>query len=157
MPNRIRTLESRDHDALVEVYRQSVLCSTSAHYSQQQLSAWASQCEAIRPQLSCGKGLVICSGDDQPEAFCLRHPDDRIALFYCSPQKQRRGLGRTLLQAMEHEALKEEQTLLRTEASLISRPLFETMGWTVTWREELHIAGVHFHRFRMHKLLQQGY
>lgn len=157
MPNRIRSLERRDHDALVEVYRQAVLCSTGAHYSHQQQCAWARQCEAIRPLLSLGQGLVSCSAGDQPEAFCLRHPDDRIALLYCNPQWQRRGLGRTLLQAMEEQAIRTGQTVLRTEASLISRPLFARLGWQVSWREELHIAGVHFQRFRMHKPLRQGY
>jgi putative acetyltransferase len=46
---------------------------------------------------------------------------------------------------------------LRTEASLISRPLFERLGWQVSWREELRIGGVPFQRFRMHKRLGQRY
>lgn len=157
MQNRIRTLASRDHDALVEVYRQSVLSSTSAHYSRQQQSAWAAQCETLRPLLSRGRGLVSCISGDQPEAFCLRDPIDRIALLYCAPHRQRRGLGRSLLQATEQQAIGEGLPMLRTEASLISRPLFEALGWQVSWREELRIAGVHFHRFRMHKALRQGY
>ncbi len=157
MPNRIRPLESRDHDALVEIYRQAVLCSTGRHYSPEQQSAWASQSEAVRPLLHRGRGLVSCNGSDRAEAFCVRDPDDRIALLYCNPGRQRRGLGRALLEATEQQAIREGHTLLRTEASLISRPLFETMGWQVSWREDLRIGGVHFHRFRLHKRLQQGY
>ena len=157
VPNQIRTLASRDHDALVEVYRESVLSSTSAHYSRQQQSAWAAQCETLRPVLSRGRGLVSCTSGDQPEAFCVRDPIDRIALLYCAPHRQRCGLGRSLLQVIEQQAIGEGLSMLRTEASLISRPLFEALGWQVSWREELRIAGVHFHRFRMQKALHQGY
>lgn len=155
MTNRIRRLEAGDHDALVEIYRQAVLTSTAASYTVQQQSAWASQCEAIRPWLHRGQGLVSCGSHQQVEAFCLRAPSDRIALLYCHPAAQQRGHGRALLAASEAEAAAQGERHLCTEASLISRPLFEARGWQVSWREELLIAGIHFLRFRMHKQLRQ--
>jgi hypothetical protein len=57
------------------------------------------------------------------------------------------------LAAAEQDATREGITTLRTEASLISKPLFDAMGWHVSWREELRIGGLHFLRFRMHKHL----
>jgi len=99
----------------------------------------------------------VAAWDERCWRRCVRDPDDRIALLYCNPGRQRRGLGRALLEAAEQQAIREGHTLLRTEASLISRPLFETMGWQVSWREDLRIGGVHFHRFRLHKRLQQRY
>lgn len=157
MGDRVRRLETRDHDALVEVYRQAVLCSTAALYSKQQQWAWANQSEALRPLLSQGRGFVSCNPQDQAEAFCLRHPNDRVALLYSHPSVQRRGCGKALLQATEQDARREDISMLRTEASLISKPLFEAMGWQVSWREELRIGGVHFQRFRMQKPLRRGY
>lgn len=157
MRDQVRRLETRDHDALLEVYRQAVHCSTAALYSKQQQWAWANQSEALRPLLSQGRGWVSCNPQDQAEAFCLRHPNDRVALLYSHPSVQRQGCAKALLQATEQEARSEGISMLRTEASLISKPLFEAMGWQVSWREELRIGGVHFLRFRMHKHLRPGY
>ena len=155
MTNRIRRLEPSDHDALVDIYRQAVLTSTAALYTAAQQSAWASQCEAIRPILQQGSGFVSCNSSNQAVAFCLRDPADRIALLYSHPNAQRRGHGGMLLAACETEAANQGVSCLRTEASLISQPLFHARAWRVSWREELLIAGVHFHRFRMHKQLGQ--
>jgi GNAT superfamily N-acetyltransferase len=155
MTHRIRSLEPRDHDALVQIYRQAVLTSTAAFYSVAQQSAWASQCDGIRATLEQGRGLVSCTSEGQVVAFCLRDPSDRIALLYSDPRGQRRGHGRAVLAGCSTEAAAEGETMLRTEASLISRPLFESLGWRVSWREELLIAGVHFQRFRMHRQLRQ--
>ena len=153
MANPIRRLETRDHDALVEIYREAVLSSTAAFYTAAQQSAWAKQCEAIPPMLCHGQDLVGCDPHDRPVAFCLREPEDRIALLYCHPTRQRQGFAQALLRASEAAAAATGQTILRTEASLISQPLFKALGWRISWREELLIAGVHFHRFRMHKQL----
>ncbi len=157
MQRQIRQLEARDHDAIAEIYRLSVLGSTSELYSQQQQWAWAAQSKTLRSLLNEGKGLVICHQDDQPEAFSLRYPLDRLALLYCHPHSQRQGYGRALIEAIEQAATADQVSTLRTEASLISKPLFERLGWQVSWREELRIGGVAFHRFRMHKALGQRY
>ena len=157
MQREIRQLEARDHDAIAEIYRLSVLGSTAELYSQQQQWAWAAQSETLRSLLNVGEGLVICHQDDHPEAFSLRYPRDRLALLYCHPHSQRQGYGRALIEAIEQAATADQVSTLRTEASLISKPLFERLGWQVSWREELRIGGVPFHRFRMHKELGQRY
>ncbi len=151
MTLQIRPLESRDHDALKEIYRQAAFTANPTLYTTQQQSAWASQSDGLHAVLLEGQGLVAYEANDQVVAFILRQPCERIALFYCHPEHQRRGAGRQLLRATEAEAWKEECQTLRTEASLISHPLFAQEGWLVSWREELRIAGVPFQRFRMHK------
>ena len=153
----VRSLQGQDHDAVVEIYRQAVLGSTAALYSPAQQEAWAEQCHTLRSQLHQGEGFVVCDPNDQPQAFSLRHPSDRVALLYCHPAAQRQGCGQRLLEAIEQRSRAQAIATLRTEASLISKPLFERLGWQVSWREELRIGGVHFKRFRMHKPLGQGY
>ncbi|MFM2158693.1 MAG: hypothetical protein RLZZ124_1167 [Cyanobacteriota bacterium] len=159
----LRRLERRDHDAVLQVYRLAVLNCPEALYSAAQRRAWARQADdrgdsrALRACLQRGLGLV--SVEDQATtgeriaAFAVRDPADRIALLYCHPEAQRHGHGRALLQALEAGARREGIQRLRTEASLISRSLFEAEGWQHSWREELQIHGVHFHRFRLHKPL----
>ena len=157
MSNRVRRLEPRDHDALAEIYRLAVVHSTAEHYSEAQQRAWAEQSTSLQALLSQGQGFVSCNGEDQPQAFSFRHPHDRLALLYCHPAAQQQGCGRRLIEAVEHEAASAGVSTLRTEASLISKPLFEQLNWQVSWREELRIGGVPFLRFRMHKQLQQRY
>jgi putative acetyltransferase len=157
MPHQVRRLNSNDHDALVEIYRQAVLGSTAQLYSEAQQWAWAEQSNTLRSLLPEGEGWVISNQRDEPIAFSLRYPADRLALLYCYPGAQRQGCGRRLINAIEQSAKADAVTALRTEASLISKPLFERLGWQVSWREELRIGGVPFQRFRMHKQLGQRY
>jgi len=58
------------------------------------------------------------------------------------------------LRALEALARDAGTPKLRTEASFLSRPLFEREGWQVDRFETLPLAGVIFHRFRMSKWLQ---
>ena len=153
----VRSLRNQDHDAVAEIYRQAVLGSTAALYSEAQQRAWAQQCNALRAQLHQGEGFVVCNPEDQPMAFSLRQPTDRLALLYCHPAVQRQGCGQRLIEAIEQAARANCVATLRTEASQISKPLFERLGWQVSWREELRIGGVTFQRCRMHKQLGQGY
>lgn len=166
MTNRIRRLMPSDHDAAIEIYREAVLNSSGALYTPAQQSAWASQAEQLRPMLQRGRGW-LCERLERPhseesgsaqgtiEAFTLREPEDRVSLLYCRPRAQRRGLARQLLQTVETEARSEGCCGLRTEASWLSVRLFQAEGWQISWQEELRIAGVHFHRYRLHKRLEQ--
>lgn len=160
----LRPLESSDHDALLLVYRRAVESCNPALYSLPQRQAWAQQARrgspaatdtsaALRRTLSRGSGLVSCDATGSIAAFGLRDPADRLALLYCHPEQQRRGHATALLRALEAQARLEGVRRLRTEASFLSRPLFEREGWCCSWQEELLIHGVHFRRFRLHKLL----
>ena len=56
MPHQVRHLNSNDHDALVEIYRQAVLGTTAGLYSEAQQWAWAEQSNTLRSLLSKGEG-----------------------------------------------------------------------------------------------------
>mgnify|MGYP003340557193 CR=1 FL=1 len=146
-------LEVKHHDAVVEVYRQAVLCCPAALYTAAQQSAWEAQASRLRPTLLQGQGLVSCGADGQIEAFGLREPEDRVSLLYCHPRSWRQGHAQAVLHALEAEALAAGCRLLRTEASFLSRSLFAKQGWQVSWQEELRIGDQRFRRFRMHKQL----
>jgi putative acetyltransferase len=160
---RLRPLECRDHDALLQLYRLAVESCAEAFYSAGQRQAWAQQALPARTPapptpLQCslqrGRGLVSCSADGRIAAFAIREPNDRVSLLYCHPDCQRQGHASALLQALEEDARREGLQQLRTEASLVSRPLFERLGWQRSWQEELLIHGERFRRFRLHKQLE---
>jgi GNAT superfamily N-acetyltransferase len=160
----LRQLRSRDHAELLTLYRLAVESCPAELYTSHQRLAWARQagCDDANEQpaqqllstLQHGQGLVSCEADGQIAAFALRDPGDRLALLYCRPDYQRRGHGRALIEAVEQQARAEGLSQLRTEASLVSQPLLERLGWQRSWQEELLIHGVLFRRFRLHKPLQ---
>ncbi|MEY2644614.1 MAG: hypothetical protein RLZZ124_978 [Cyanobacteriota bacterium] len=157
---RLRALEHRDQQAILEVYRQAVERCPAELYSPQQRHAWARQAargaegDALRAILQRGRGLVYSNGNGEVAAFAVREPVDRVALLYCHPAHQRQGYGSALLQEITRQATAEGLPQLRTEASFLSFRLFEREGWQHCWREELLIHGVRFRRFRMRKPLQ---
>jgi len=159
----LRPLTSFDHAEVIAVYRDAVLSQAPRVYSHAQVMAWAELAanrRSLPQELSRGIGLVSTDGPDQAgtpprpiEAFALLDPADRISLLYCRGRSCRQGRGRALLQALESAASGAGATRLRTEASFLSRPLFERLGWQVDRLETLPLAGVIFHRFLMSKPL----
>lgn len=155
----VRALHPADREAVLHVYREAVASCEPQLYTAAQRRAWAQQADSQKPSaalvhsLTCGIGLVCSDPRGRVVAFAVREPADRVALLYCHPSHQRRGLGQRLLLAQEQQARAEGIRQLRTEASLISRPLFCRQGWHLQWREELLINGVHFDRFRLAKTL----
>jgi hypothetical protein len=159
--NAITPLAAQDHDAVLQIYRDAVETVAPPQYSPGQVKAWAQQARSgsgitpLRNSLQRGWGLVSRSADGEAEAFALLDPEDRVALLYCRGRSCRAGRGGALLRALEQEARRRGIQRLRTEASLISQPLFLNQGWQVSWQEELLINGVLFRRFRMAKPLNQ--
>jgi GNAT superfamily N-acetyltransferase len=78
---------------------------------------------------------------------------DRLALLYCRGRSSRKGLATRLVQSLEAHARRAGQSHLRTEASQLSRPLFERLGWRVEEEETILFAGQPFLRWRMRTTL----
>jgi hypothetical protein len=157
MAPRLRPITPADHSALREVYQQAVLSQAPGLYYEAQVQAWAAV--AVLPgvldgALAAGEGLLI-EGDGGVEAFALLHPPHRLALLYCRGDSNRRGHGGRLVWAVEALALDRGQSHLVTEASLISRPLLERLGWHWVALERLTIAGVPFERHRLRRQLRR--
>jgi len=140
------------------VYHDAVISQAAGHYSLAQIEAWSEHArrdDGFRQTLLCGYGFVSCAGEDSGtiEAFGLLDPPDRLALLYCRGRASRQGRATVLLEALESHARQEGCLRLRTEASLLSRPLLERRGWQIEAAEEVIFAGESFRRWRMIKAL----
>ncbi|MCP9818279.1 GNAT family N-acetyltransferase [Synechococcus sp. Cruz-9H2] len=155
----LRPLVPQDLEEVREVYRDAVLSQAPQLYTPEQVRAWADVVQESSPFeeiLAKGLGLASCSGAGEViEAFAVLEPLDRISLLYCRGRASRQGRATSLLRALEALARGYGSQRLRTEASFLSRPLFEREGWSVDWIEELTITSVPFRRFRMVKDLLQ--
>lgn len=137
-----------------EAYTDAVLSLATPFYGPEQIQAWAQhphQNAIFDEALRRGYGLVATT-EDHPtsvEAFALLDPLDRLSLLYCRGRSSRQGLATVLVQNLEQHARSKGHRRLRTEASQLSRPLLERLGWTVDEEEEILFAGEPFVRWRM--------
>ncbi|MEB3256371.1 MAG: GNAT family N-acetyltransferase [Synechococcaceae cyanobacterium] len=149
----LRRLRPSDVDAVLAVYHDAVITQATGLYTIQQIQAWAAHAAndpGVRAALLRGHGLVShATRPDRIEGFALLDPPCRLSLLYCRGSASRQGHGRALVQALEAHAQAAGCRQLRTEASRLSRPLLERLGWQVEAEECVLFAGVHFGRWRM--------
>lgn len=150
----LRPIVPGDHDLLREIYADAIENLAPGLYNQEQVRAWEALAwlpGILDPSFREGTGWI--SGGDS--AFAIRHPSDRLSLLYCRGRAARQGHGSTLLNRIQADAQVDRVERLRTEASQMSRPLFERHGWRLIAPETITIAGVPFERYRMEKSLRQ--
>lgn len=154
----LRPLTPDDLPELVAIYRDAVLSQASALYSSAQIRAWAGHADhgaELDAVLRRGFGLASCAAADSGiEAFAVLEPADRLALLYCRGRSNRQGHGQRLVRAVEAQAGAQGCLQLRTEASQLSRPLLERLGWQVEAEETVLFAGEWFRRWRMIRSLE---
>jgi putative acetyltransferase len=150
----LRPLRQDDWDQVMETYADAVQTLATPLYRPEQTQAWAAYPTThatVREALERGYGLVGTTAErpGAVEAFALLDPLDRLSLLYCRGRSSRKGLATGLVQSLEAHARRAGQTTLRTEASQLSRPLLERLGWRVDHEETILFAGELFTRWRM--------
>ncbi len=152
----LRQITIKDQLELKKVYFDSIQSLDEKIYSQEQKRAWSSQAwnnPDFNKLITNGKGWLICK-HGIIIAFATRHPQERIALFYCRGKFQRKGYGSKLLHKLENEAREEGLDSLSTEASLISYKLFLKNKWEIIRKEKVNINNIFFERYKMTKIIK---
>ena len=152
----LRQITIKDQLELKKVYFDSIQSIDEKIYSQEQKRALSSQAwnnPNFEKSITKGKGWLL-SKQGIIIAFAARYPTDRIALFYCKGNLQRKGFGSKLLYKLEDEAKKEGLYSLSTEASLISYELFLKNEWEIIRKEKVIINNIFFERYKMTKIIK---
>jgi len=151
----LRQITIKDQIELKKVYFDSIQSLDEKVYSQEQKSSWSSQAwknPNFNKSITKGQGWLL-SENGMILAFATRYPSNRIALFYCRGNFQRKGCGSTLLKKLEDDAKKEGLDYLSTEASLISYELFLKNEWKIIRKEKVKINNIFFERYKMVKMI----
>ena len=151
----LRQITIKDQLELKKVYFDSIQSLDEKIYSKEQKRAWSSQAwdnPNFDKSITIGKGWLL-SEKGIIIAFATRYPNNRISLFYCKGNFQRKGYGTTLLHKLEDEAEKEGLNSLSTEASLISYYLFLKNEWKIIRKEKIIINNIFFERYKMIKII----
>ena len=152
----LRRITVNDQLELKKVYFDSIQSLDEKIYSQDQKRAWSSQAwdnPIFDKVITKGKGWLLTE-KGIIVAFATRYPIDRIALFYCKGEFQRKGCGSKLLNKLEDDAKKEGLDSLSTEASLISYKLFLKNEWEIIRKEKVIINNIFFERYKMAKIIK---
>ena len=151
----LRQITLEDQLELKKIYFDSIQSLDEKIYSKTQKRAWSSQAwdnPNFNKSITQGKGWIL-SEKGIIFAFATRYPKNRISLFYCKGEFQRKGFGSKLLHKLENEAKKEGLTSLSTEASLISYKLFLKNEWKIIRKEKVIINNILFERYKMIKII----
>lgn len=150
-----RYVPGRDAPALATLFRASVATLAATRYDAAQRVAWAAAADDLADfdaRLARGVTLVAeCDG--AVVAFGQLFPLDHVEMLYVAPAWSRRGLATALLARLEALAREARSTVLSTDASAVSRPVFERAGFSLISSESVWRDGVSLPRFHLCKPL----
>jgi len=147
----LRAGTEADAPALAALFAAAVRAAGPAHYTPEQVDAWAAAADdprAFHARLLRHETLVA-EDDTGPIGFAGLAPDGHVTALYVRPDRMRRGVGRALLGAVLARAAARGIGRLYAEASAFSLPLFERAGFTVERVEVVERGGVRFERHRV--------
>jgi putative acetyltransferase len=151
----VRSYQLQDTAVLAHLFTATVHSINIAHYSPEQILAWAPD----RPDLEAWRGefaKLICfvsELDSEVLGFISFEPNGHLEHLYVHSQFQRQGVASALYQRLEEEAISRGIHRIFTEASITARPFFERVGFRVIALQEVRCRGLSFINYRVEKLL----
>jgi putative acetyltransferase len=152
----MRLARRADLPALRAIYADSVSVLAPACYSADQVHAWAAfaQDGAFHDFiLDVATWVVIDAVEGVPLGFCGIGDDGHVASLYVAPAHGRRGIGASLLRHALNQCPRPSSGRWFAEASRLSRPVFERIGFRLVAIERTQRDGVAFERERVERLL----
>ena len=156
----IRKYQDSDLPALAKIYRGSIRHLGAECYTKEQVEAWSGFSEDIQAFDNWLKGattLVAVDSENACVGFGGLEAHGRISSLFVSPEWMRKGVGSGVLGHLLEEAGSRAFSVVTTEASEFSRPLFEQHGFVVTEIEQTEFKGVKFTRYAMQARLKHGF
>ncbi|HET7290508.1 MAG TPA: GNAT family N-acetyltransferase [Thermodesulfobacteriota bacterium] len=152
----IRRYRPEDAEAIAGLYEKSVREIAIEKYTPEAVEAWASyadEIEELRHRLAEGLTLVAEAGDILI-AFGQLKPVDHIAFLYTLKEYSRKGIASGIYKRLEDHAAMKGAEYLTTDASRISKPLFERLGFKLECPVVEKRKGVDIECFKMRKELR---
>ncbi|HSC36022.1 MAG TPA: GNAT family N-acetyltransferase [Thermodesulfobacteriota bacterium] len=149
----IRRYKPEDAEGIAGLYDKSVREIAIGEYTPEEVEVWASyanEIEEIRHRLAEGLTLVAESGNT-PVAFGQLKPINHIAFLYTIKEYSRMGIATEIYKQLEDHALAKGAQYLTTDASRISKPLFERLGFQLECPVIEKRKGVELECFKMKK------
>ncbi len=138
----LRPYVPADAKRCAEIFRASIEELAAEDYNADQREAWASTAdneEAFAARVGGGLTLIAII-DGAAAGFATLKGAELIDMLYVDPEHAGQGVGRTLIDALTRLASARGAKRLTTEASDISKPLFERQGFSAQKRNLVRVG-----------------
>jgi putative acetyltransferase len=150
---KVRRYRKGEEQELWSLLYETVHKVNSKDYTQAQIEAWApTQWDLPKWKKRLNKtNPFVAEKDNQIVGFAELEANGHIDCLYCAHNWQGKGVGSSLLQAIEHEALILGISRLFAEASLTARGFFEKKGFSVESEQTVSLRGEQFTNYAVSK------
>jgi putative acetyltransferase len=155
MPITIRRLAMEDGAAAADIFFDAVHNGTVDVYSNAQRTAWGGSAPnpvAWQQKFKDIEGFAA-DIDGSIVGFMTLDIDGYIDLAFVRSDLSGRGIGQSLYQAIEAEAIAQGLKRLTTQASKKAKPFFGHLGWQVDQKQVVIKKGISLTNFKMSKTL----
>lgn len=153
----IRNYAVGDAPEIVRLFFATVRSVNRAHYSEEQIEAWAPGIPDPEEWHSrmAGRRTLVAEESGEVVGFAELEDDGHLDMLYLREDVVGRGVGRQLYEAIEREARGQSSGRIFTEASITARPFFERQGFRVVREQTVSRRGVELTNFVMEKDLSE--
>lgn len=140
----VRAYQDTDAPNLRDVFLSAVHGTASHYYSPPQIEAWASRLHdaAAWQQKMAALNPFVAELNGNIAGYADLQADGLIDHFFVAAETSRRGVGRTLMQALVETARLRQIRDLQAYVSLAAEAFFETNGFQVVRRQTVVVRGV---------------
>jgi putative acetyltransferase len=149
----IRPVRDGERQTLATIFTRAVHEIACRDYNAAQLQAWAPGDVAGFVARHRTYDALVAECDGAVAGFSDLNAHGYIDMLYVSPDFQKRGVARALLDHIEAQARRIGITRLHVRASLTARPVFERHGFQIVEPLIVELAGQHFQTYIMEKRL----
>lgn len=149
-----RDYQPDDVQALANIYFNTIHRVNIAHYTQEQVDAWAPQLsletEGWAKKFSRTKPIVAVVGD-AVVGFAEFELNGHIDCFYIHHDWIRKGVGTVLINEVFSRAKRQNTSRIFVEVSITAKPFFERQGFITLTEQTVLIRGVELINYKMEK------
>ncbi|MFW6357738.1 MAG: GNAT family N-acetyltransferase [Chroococcales cyanobacterium] len=150
----IKLVDVSEVDNCAHIYGNAVVKTAKHLYTEKQIKAWSA---FPQHQDKFEAFILNCETygkyhEKKLVGFCGLANDGHIVSLYVSPDYNRQGIGSELLNYVLVIGKQKEIQSFYTEASYLSKPVFEKAGFVVDEIEVASYDDVEFSRFKMVKV-----
>lgn len=151
----LRSYQKGDCPALAELFHQTVHRVNAAHYTPEQLAAWApgSVDLAAWEASFLAHETLIAQEAGEIWGFGDLGEGGYLDRLYVRWDRQGMGVATALCDALEERARRAGEPVIHTDASITAKPFFLSRGYRVVREQQVERRGVRLTNFRMEKVL----
>lgn len=152
----IRPYAATDAPATLSVFLAAVTETASAHYSAEQIDAWARPAKRDLNQWNLARkshNTYVATIGVEVAGFADVGDDGYIDMMFVAPKFGRRGVAAALLAHLHDVAAGAGASELHTNASITARAFFEQHGFAVVAEQHPVTLGVEMTNYKMKLLL----